>query len=78
MTNSYDHDMQRAIEYSLLNSKEEKNEDIANLPEVVVPEVVVPEVVVPKGPPEPSVNPPRPGMTLKTSIKNGWVSREWV
>lgn len=28
-------------------------------------------------PKEPSATPPMPGMTLKTTIKNGWVTKEW-
>ena len=29
-------------------------------------------------PPEPSEKAPFPGMSLKTVIKNGWVTKEWV
>lgn len=28
-------------------------------------------------PPDPSNDPPVPGMTLCTTIKNGWVTKEW-
>ena len=46
-------------------------------PPVVTPTVVEPEVVPDPRPPNPPANPPKPGMTMHTFIKNGWITREW-
>ena len=72
-TDNYEQDMQHAIAASLENIRnveEPKDGDEMEKHEEKTPESTLP--------PEPPARPPRPGMTLKTVIRNGWVCQEWV
>lgn len=67
------YDLDSAIEASL---KEYTSRATTTLPENVSP---VSNLTLPENskPPDPPSQPPRTGMTLKTVIKNGWVTKEW-
>jgi hypothetical protein len=80
MSMSEDEALNRAIEESLKDiPKAEPKQQVHHIEEKVS-EPAIQERKVDLGdgkPKDPPPNPPMPGMTLKTVIKNGWVTKEW-
>ena len=46
--------------------------------EDTVTQLSEPPKIVSQRPPEPSKDPPQPGMVLKTTIENAWIKRCWI
>lgn len=78
-----DTDLERAIQASLsldYNHVNETDRELKQWRENEDTSTSLPESpkIVSQKPPEPSKDPPQPGMVLKTTIENAWIKRYWT